>query len=98
MIGLKKKKKEMKEITEESTSDGKIKLTKEMPEIEKELPISVPQARLIRKKNDIMNFEVEYTPDSSSYWYGGKYLFTFHFPDNYPFNLSQKMGINSQLC
>ena len=40
MIGLKKKKKQMEEITEkETTSDGKIKLTKEMPEIEKELPI-----------------------------------------------------------
>ena len=86
MIGLKKKKKEMKEITEESTSDGKIKLTKEFPEIEKELPIQVPQARLIHNKSDIMNFEVEYTPDKGSFWYGGKYLFSFHFPDNYPFN------------
>ena len=87
MIGLKKKKKQMEEITEkETTSDGKIKLTKEMPEIEKELPISVPQARLIRNKGQIMDFEVEYTPDKASYWYGGKYLFSFHFPDNYPFN------------
>ena len=86
MIGLKKKKKEMKEITEETSSDGKIKLTKEFPEIEKELPMQVPQARLIHNKNDIMNFEVEYTPDKTSFWYGGKYLFSFHFPDNYPFN------------
>ena len=67
MIGLKKKKK-MEEITEESTSDGKIKLTKEMPEIEREIPISVPQARLIRNKNNIMDFDVEYTPDAASFW------------------------------
>ena len=69
MIGLKKKKKEMKEVTENApASDGKIKLAKEMPEIEKELPISVPQARLIRNKNEIMDFEVEYTPDKASFW------------------------------
>ena len=67
MIGLKKKKK-MEEITEEATSDGKIKLTKEMPEIEREIPISVPQARLIRNKNNIMDFDVEYTPDAASFW------------------------------
>ena len=54
-----------------------------MPDIEKELPISVPQARLIRNKNQIMDFEVEYIPDKASFWYGGKYLFSFHFPDNY---------------
>ena len=87
MIGLKKKKKEMKEITEdEPTSVGKLYLIKEMPDIEKEIPISVPQARLIRNKNEIMDFEVEYTPDKASFWYGGKYLFSFHFPDNYPNN------------
>ena len=85
MIGLKKKKK-MEEITEEKTSDGKIKLTKEMPDIEREIPISVPQAKLIRDKKNIMDFDVEYTPDSASFWYGGKYVFSFHFPDNYPFN------------
>ena len=55
-----------------------------MPEIEKELPQSVPQARLIRQPNNIMDFEVEYTPDPDSYWYGGTYLFSFHFPDDYP--------------
>ena len=87
MIGLKNKKKQMKEMTEKETvSDGKIKLTKEFPDIEKELPISVPQARLIKNSKSIMDFDVEYTPDSSSYWYGGKYTFSFHFPDNYPFN------------
>ena len=88
MLGVfgKKKKKMMEEKTEEAISIGKIKLTKEMPDTERELPISVPQAKLIRNKNSIMDFEVEYTPDPSSFWYGGKYLFSFHFPDDYPIN------------
>ena len=87
MINLKKKKKQMEEITEKEVSSmGKLRLMKEMPDIEKEIPISVPQARLIRNKNQIMDFEVEYTPDKASFWYGGKYLFSFHFPDNYPNN------------
>ena len=86
MIGLKYKKKQMKDLSQNTQSDGKIKLTKEMPEIEREIPISVPQARLIRQPNNIIDFEVEYTPDPASYWYGGKYLFSFHFPDDYPFN------------
>ena len=87
MIGLKKKKAGMEEKTnKESQSTGKIQLAKQMPEIEKELPQSVPQARLIRQPNSIMDFDVEYTPDKSSYWVGGKYLFSFHFPDDYPFN------------
>ena len=86
MIGLKKKNKQMEEITEKETSEGEIRLTKEMPDIEKELPLSVPQARLIRNKGQIKDFEVEYTPDKGSYWQGGKYLFSFHFPDNYPYN------------
>ena len=74
MWGLKKKK--MEEKTQETPSNGKIFLTREMPEMEKDLQISVPQARLIRQENEVMNFEVEYTPDKSSYWYGGKYLFS----------------------
>ena len=69
MIGLKNKKKQMKDLSQNTQSDGKIKLTKEMPEIEREIPISVPQARLIRQPNNIMDFEVEYTPDPASYWY-----------------------------
>ena len=68
MIGLKNKKKQMKDLSQNTQSDGKIKLTKEMPEIEREIPISVPQARLIRQPNNIMDFEVEYTPDPASYW------------------------------
>ena len=67
-------------------STGEIYLAKEMPQIEKDLTLNVPQARLIREKGKIMDFEVEYTPDSGSYWYGGKYQFSFHFPDDYPFN------------
>ena len=86
MIGLKKKKKSMEEKKEETKSGGKIHLTKEMPLIIKELPNNVPQAHLITHGNEVMEFEVEYSPDASSYWYGGKYLFTFHFPDNFPFN------------
>ena len=83
MIGLKKKK--MEEITEQETSSmGKIRLTKDMPDIIKEIPISVPQARLIRDKKNVMEFEVEYTPDKESFWYGGKYIFSFHFSDEYP--------------
>ena len=86
MIGLKNKKKKMEEITDKETqSSGKIYLTKEMPEMEKDLKINVPQARLIRKGKEVMNFEVEYTPDKASYWYGGKYLFSFSFPDDFPY-------------
>ena len=80
-----KKKKSMNlDNHDDHQSDGKIHLTKEMPQIEKDLPSNVPQARLIRQKNNIMEFEAEYTPDSGSYWHGGKYLFSFHFPDDYP--------------
>ena len=67
-------------------STGEIYLAKEMPQIEKDLSLNVPQARLIREQGKIMDFEVEYIPDSGSYWHGGKYLFSFHFPEDYPFN------------
>ena len=30
-----------------------------------------------------MDFDVEYKPDSDSYWYGGKYLFSFHFSEDF---------------
>jgi len=62
-----------------------------MPQIEKDLPSNVPQARLTRQKGNIMDFEVEYTPDSGSYWYGGKYQFSFHFP--YSMLLQQGMSL-----
>ena len=88
MIGFNNKKKGMKDDTEDNKINlAKIKLSKELPEIKNDILISVPQARLILNKDnkDIMNFEVEYTPDEDSLWFGGKYLFSFHFPDNYPF-------------
>ena len=91
MIGLKKKKKSIGEETEEHQSDGKIHLTKEMPQIEKDLPSNVPQARLIRQKNNIMEFEAEYTPDSSTYWFGGKYIFSFQIPNDFPFSAPKVM-------
>ena len=90
MIGLKKKKK-MEEKVENVESEGLIKLRREMPDIKKDLPINVPQARLILQGNQIMDFDVEYTPDSTSYWYGGKYLFHFHFQDDYPFTAPKVM-------
>ena len=42
MLGLKKKKKTMEEKVEEKQSEGKIHLTKEMPQIVKDLPSNVP--------------------------------------------------------
>ena len=84
MIGLKKKKPMQEIVQQEVQSSGKIRLSKELPEIKNELPIHVPQARFIKQSGSIMDFEVEFTPDSSTYWNGGKYLFSFHFPDDYP--------------
>ena len=87
----KRKEEEEKEKEEEekrkrkSKSTGEIYLAREMPEMEEDLKISVPQARLIRQGKEVMNFEVEYTPDKSSYWYGGKYLFSFSFPEDFPY-------------
>ncbi len=60
-------------------------LTRQIQEVESELKNCVPQARFIRHGNEIMNLEVEYTPDQASYWYGGKYLFSFSFPDDFPY-------------
>ena len=75
----------MKEITKTNPkSTGELFLTREMPEIESELKTNVPQARLIRHGREVMNFDVEYTPDQSSYWHGGKYVFSFTFPDEFP--------------
>ena len=90
MIGLKKKKK-MQEITENTQSEGLLKLKREMPEIIRDLPTNVPQARLIRDKNKVMDFDVEYTPDAESIWHGGKYLFSFHFEDDYPYTAPKVM-------
>ena len=81
MIGLKKK--GMKEITEPSISKGKLMMKREMPEIEQNLPEMVPQARLIKHGDSVMDFDVEYTPEKDTYWYGGKYVFSFHILDDY---------------
>ena len=67
-------------------TQAEIHLKKEMPNLIQNLPRDVPQARLIRQGNSVVDFEVEYTPDAGSYWYGGKYLFSFHFPDDFPFS------------
>jgi ubiquitin-conjugating enzyme E2 M len=32
-----------------------------------------------------MNFKAVYTPDSDSYWCGGKYEFSVNIPDSYPY-------------
>ena len=60
-------------------------LTRQIQEVESELKNCVPQARFIRHGNEIMNLEVEYTPDQASYWYGGKYLFSFSYPEDFPY-------------
>ena len=65
-------------------TQAEIHLKKEMPNLIQNLPRDVPQARLIRQQNSVVDFEVEYTPDAGSYWYGGKYLFSFHFTDDFP--------------
>jgi ubiquitin-conjugating enzyme E2 M len=84
MIRLKQKK-EMKVIeseeTEQKNSTGQLQFQKELPEL-----TVVPQCKLSLDKDDIMNFKATYTPDKESYWYGGKYEFSFNIPDSYPFN------------
>ena len=74
------------EIKTTTKSMGEIRLAQDMLEIEKELPTCTPQAFLIKHNDSIMNFDVEYTPDSDTYWYGGKYLFSFNFPEDFPIN------------
>ena len=71
MLGLKKKKKTMEEKVEEKQSEGKIHLTKEMPQIVKDLPSNVPQARLIRQQGSIVDFEVEYNLNELVYKVNG---------------------------
>ena len=54
----------MKEITKISPkSTRELFLTREMPEIESELKTNVPQTRFFRHGHEVMNFDVEYTPD-----------------------------------
>ena len=40
--------------------------------MEKEMKTNIPQTRLIRDPNCLLHFNIEYTPDQSTYWYGGK--------------------------
>ena len=84
MWNLKNKKKEMTAITNQTLSKGMIFVKKQMPEVESGLKYSIPQARLIKQNDSTMNFDVEYTPDNSSFWFGGKYTFSFQFSDEYP--------------
>ena len=89
MIGLKKKKRDntMEELTETKTvSTGELKFQKEQTELQN-ISKDIPQAKLIRNRNkkNIMDFKIEYTPDKTSYWYTGKYIFSFHIPEDYPF-------------
>ena len=86
MIGLKKSKQMTEQVHEEKEtySAGKLQIKKELPDLDN----IMPQAKIIKKKkkDDFMNFKVVYTPESDSYWYGGKYEFSFSVPDSYPFN------------
>ena len=86
MIGLKKKKKEMNELTEKNAvSSGQLQMRSEQEELNN-ISKYVPTAKLIRDENpnNIMDFKIEYTPDEETYWYPGKYIFSFHIPDDYP--------------
>lgn len=86
MIGLKKKKQQMQEIVEDKhVSTGELRFRNEQDELNG-ISKDIPQARLIRDSDkNIMDFKIEYTPDKVSYWNGGRYLFSFHVPENYPF-------------
>ena len=39
---------------------------------------------ILPNKNDLLTFNFEISPQSDSYWFGGKYLFQFSIPSNYP--------------
>lgn len=84
MIRLKNKQ-QMNEIEAEDSdkkaTTGHLQFKRELPDLS-----VVPQCKLTQDKNDIMNFTGLYTPDKESYWYGGKFEFSFSVPDTYPFN------------
>jgi ubiquitin-conjugating enzyme E2 M len=88
------KKNEMQEILGQNEANKKtlnfaeIRIRNEFVEIEELLQKSVPQAKLIKNKDkdDVMNFQVEITPDEKSFWYGGVYLFNFSFNNNFPYS------------
>ncbi len=90
MIGLKNRKKKMEEQTneeKETYTAGIIQFKKELPDLQN-ISQNIPQARLIKNSDpkNFMSFKVEYTPEKDSLWYGGKYIFSFTVPDQYPFN------------
>ena len=84
MLNLKKK--NMEEKVEKTLSRGELMMKKQMPEIEQNLSNLVPQARLIKHGHSVMDFDVEITPDTDSFWYGGKYIFSFTIPEDYNFS------------
>ena len=88
MIKFKKSEKKpvIEQIKKEEISRGRLQVKSEMPDLEKNLSEVVPQARLIKDPdpNNFMNFQVEYTPEKDSLWFGGKYVFSFAFHDDFP--------------
>ena len=86
MIGLRKKKQMEEKVDEEKEtySAGKLQFKKELGD----LPNVLPQAKYEPNKDpkNFMNFTVTYTPERDSYWFGGKYKFSFEVSDQYPFS------------
>jgi ubiquitin-conjugating enzyme E2 M len=55
-----------------------------------------PQAKLLSDDKDFMNMKVIYTPESDSYWYGGKYEFTISVGSDYPYS-APKVHCNTKI-
>ena len=77
MIGLKNKKKQMKDLSQNTQSDGKIKLTKEMPEIKEGMAKRIaeyigikgedlPSVRILDTRKDIKKYIMEGTIDEKN--------------------------------
>lgn len=90
-LNNKKKMEEKIEKKSESFSTGRALFQKEIPELERLLKESCPQAKLFLNRSDIMHFKVDFTPGNDSYWYGGKYTFTFEIKDDYPYSAPKVM-------
>ena len=101
MIKFKKSEKKpvIEQIKKEEISRGRLQVKSEMPDLEKNLSEVVPQARLIKDPdpNNFMNFQVEYTPEKDSLWFGGKYVFSFAFHDDFPMIYVTKYQSNNPL-
>ena len=63
-----------------------IKFKPNFVEMENDLKECIPQAYLSISPNNLTYYEVEYLPDSNSYWNGGKFIFSFELPNDYPYN------------